>query len=204
MYGVGFVPDAWHFEDCNIFEEQLMYDFSSSVGDTVISCLHSASGLPNAIIDSIGYEMLFGIEREVQYTSLGPLIEGIGTWMGPFVPVYSNPVPGNPDLLIDYCVGTDDECGFLPSSTTELPFETIAHVYPNPANNKITIELKSAFPQHTIARIYGDDGRLYQTCQIVYPSLVKEIDVDYLPCGTYMLVIENNKMKSATTIIVAR
>lgn len=204
VYGIGFVANAWFLDTCNVFEEQQLYDYSVGLGEKVSGCLHTADGLPNAVVDSMETEFLFGEERTVLYTSYGELIEGIGTWLGPFIPVYSFPVPGNPMLLIDYCVGSDDDCGFIFTATNERSFETVVKLYPNPATKSILLELREPLPKGTIINIEGIDGSVWKTYPIEDAKDKMELDISELRAGMYLFSVKNKALNFASVFILAK
>ncbi len=204
VYGIGFVADAWYLDTCDVLEEQLLYDYSVSVGEEVIGCLNTADALPNAVVDSIKTEIHFGEEHTVLYTTYGELIVGIGTWMGLFIPIYSLPAPGNPMVLVDYCVGTDDDCGFFATATDERPFETLARLYPNPASQYVVLEFTEPIPKGARISIQGLDGKVFKTLNIEAWSENVVFDVSSLPSAWYSVTIESLDFRTTARFFVGK
>ncbi|RME02215.1 MAG: T9SS C-terminal target domain-containing protein [Bacteroidetes bacterium] len=202
VYGIGFVTNAWFLDTCEVMQEQLLHDFSASIGEEISGCLHTAYGLPNAVVDSIETVLLFGEERTVLFTSYGELIEGIGTWLGPFIPVYSLPVPGNPTLLIDYCVGSDDDCGFIFTAISERQFESVASLFPNPASSEIKLVFREILPADCKITIRSRDGQVMKSLSTELISETLVMDISTLPPGIYFLNVETPIFWSVRKIIV--
>jgi len=129
------IPYPWF---CPQGEETMLYDYSLSVGDTMNTCIiHSSI----AIIQSIGYEFIYGEERKiVDDGELG--IEGIGTNYGVFEWGLGSKAneKGWWFTLLDYCLGTDEECGCQWVDIEEREALPAFRVFPNPlTHNVITL-----------------------------------------------------------------
>ena len=117
----------------------LLYDFTQMAGDTIAGCYNQWT---NARIDSVGSTIWNGIERHTLYTNYLEedirFIEGIGGDYGPISTLMSPPaIPGNFVIqLVDYCIGTDVECGLEPTSTQNAANPIGLYVYPNPSNGE--------------------------------------------------------------------
>lgn len=131
---------------CSATQEELIYDFSLMVGDTVQNCGIYFQEDNLFTIDSIGTVNLFGKERKVLITygldSTEPyefLVEGIGYKRGLLV-VGTNlfQTADHSVQLLDYCVGTDWECG-LTTSISELDISNELSISPNPVRDLLQL-----------------------------------------------------------------
>lgn len=191
-------------------EAFLLFDFSVEVGDTLDWCgLSRQNHYPK--VDSIRFEAVYwtpGIQRKTLYTKLlwsiyGDLgttpvaiIEGIGyDIIGPFL---------IGSYLIDYCVGTDAQCGII-TATKNIQLQEAFNIYPNPSNAYITIEKADhTFENSSIIYLTDQFGRLIS--QRYYNNISqKRIDITNLPSGIYFLEIvdQDHVMKYRQKVIKA-
>ena len=63
-------------------------------------------------------------------------------------------------------------------------------LYPNPANNSLSIPLQD-LPNKSNVRVYNSDGQLYNI-PWVYDNHILEIDITILPSGGYFLKINQD------------
>ena len=132
---------------CEIGEEILLYDFSIMVNDTLTNCLDGSSEIHAHVIDSIDYQEIWGENRKRFLSSTTrvttPLIEGIGYEDG----LYVRTIPINTSTLIwgidliDYCVGTEEECGLISTDIEEKQEQATINIYPNPIRSQLRIEI---------------------------------------------------------------
>ena len=151
VYGVSYiepVEDVLNV-DCS-YPERLLYDFKSAVGDTLQGCWHTSTWTWNGttyiesiIVDSIGTADWLGLDNRVFYLpEANPvyprLIEGVGGDNGPFTYTTADIgfVGWQYEVLVDYCIGTDVECGLEPTSTQNAANPIGLYVYPNPSNGE--------------------------------------------------------------------
>ncbi|MEO1259838.1 MAG: T9SS type A sorting domain-containing protein [Bacteroidota bacterium] len=132
----------WEYNNCNQFTDELIHDFSLNAGDTLNTCLHlSPDGQP-IIVDSIFTQYIWGKERRHFQLSAGGfgITEAIGA-NGPFWPAPFLSAVGNPTILMDYCIGTDEECGLLPTSENEARKDWNLLLHPNPVSGLLSVHL---------------------------------------------------------------
>ncbi len=206
VYAIAFEDESWDFPDCDKFEEQLLYDFSLAAGDTLNGCLHNVVDLPPIIVDSITSGFFWGKDRNILATGLGTLLEGFGTASGPFASLYDMPVPGNPFQPVDYCIGSDLECGFGFVNTGELMTENRFLVYPNPSTNsrKVNVECPSNmdFPIHlTVLNPLGSVAKVLIIDQI--DGNLFTLNLEGFQAGVYTLVMKSQK-RATTHFLVLR
>ena len=122
---------------CPNNEEYQLYDFDLEVGDTTEMCL--VDFWDQWIIYEILYQTLFGEERKVFNTFNSPdyLIEGVGSYSGLleygfFVKDSKPESKGGYYELLNFCIGTDEECGYLWVGQEELKSTNGFEIYPNP------------------------------------------------------------------------
>lgn len=78
-----------------------------------------------------------------------------------------------------------------------------ALVYPNPANNTLTVELKSALTERGILSINDIAGRLLLTKNINAAQNKIQLNIQHLPAGRYFLTIQNsNELVNQSFMIV--
>ena len=124
------------FSDCPTNNEYLLYDFDLAVGDTIDICLNWMS-IP-WVINEIIYENLFGKERKLYVYIPGlHLIEGVGSSYGLLewgsILKKSDPFSkGGYFELFDYCIGSDEECGYLWVGLDDLKNPYGFEIFPNP------------------------------------------------------------------------
>lgn len=134
---------------CPENESFVLFDFSVGQGDTLNWCplqgrrLHTDSV---TIVDSIRLAKPFFSEqaRRTFYTVFAVALHNDGTAVERVVPIvegfgYAHTDPflqGN--LLIDYCIGDNADCGLL--SKSQEPAITMIRVYPNPGTEELIIE----------------------------------------------------------------
>ena len=151
VYGVSYiepVEDVLNV-DCS-YPERLLYDFKSAVGDTLQGCWHTSTWTWNGttyiesiIVDSIGTADWLGLDNRVFYLpEANPvyprLIEGVGGDNGPFTYTTADIgfVGWQYEVLVDYCIGTDVECGLEPTRTHNADTQYGLSVYPNPTHGE--------------------------------------------------------------------
>jgi hypothetical protein len=182
--------------DCYRDEEDILYKFDVSAGDTLNMCF-LLWWYGSRVVESIEYEFKYGIERKIlNIPTTLPFIEGIGSEFGVFEwGIYSKGKTkqdrGFGWSLIDYCLGTDEECGCQWVGLEEREELPQFRVYPNPIiNNSITLIPQVPISQPVDVKLYNMSGRevYYQN----FESLTEEFTI-YLPgqlsTGTSPLLI---------------
>ncbi len=177
------------YDTCDIFSDMLIHDFSLEVGDTVGGCLHGYPDYPPGI-DSIAIEFLWGKNRRILYSNVfANLVEGIGTDMGPFWPLHSAPHPAKPTALIDYCIGTDEECNLLVSSAGEKFNGSEFKISPNPARDHLSVALPVSLTGHFSLAISDFTGKnIWQKSYSTTGKLT--VPLENLPKGAYLLTLQ--------------
>ncbi|MEO6833725.1 MAG: DUF4465 domain-containing protein [Chitinophagaceae bacterium] len=91
-----------------------------------------------------------------------------------------------------------DNVFFLqPTSVQEIPFSQIASIFPNPATNFLTLEIKS--DKVKSATITDMAGRMISTFPITAQR--KILNISSLPAGQYMLQLSGEEGRAATKFI---
>jgi hypothetical protein len=128
-------------EDLTIFgckitdKEVLLYNFGSKVGD---DSSRYCDKEPDAIIESLYCETLFGYDVTNYDGNREDFYEAIGKLEHPFWPLYLHQTLENAFSFISYCRGNFQDCGydfFTSVSDTDL----IAKVFPNPTMGQLNI-----------------------------------------------------------------
>ncbi|TAK47946.1 MAG: T9SS type A sorting domain-containing protein [Saprospiraceae bacterium] len=199
VYGVFFTTP---FSECSIGEEELVHDFSLTAGSYLPGCLHQEQGVSFAEIDSIKNEFVWGKQREVQFVSTGyRFIEGVGGNAGPFSSS-SYTVPGVVAEVVDYCIGTDSDCGLEPVGTIEA-LTSIHSIYPNPAGKSINIEFGNGYKGNIQIRLTDVSGRIFNEITIgPAPASTVSVPLDEVHSGIYFLNIQSVKLSTNHRIVV--
>ncbi len=188
----------------NETSEQLLYDFTLEVGDTVQG--YFAADCDNYIVSSIDSVVVGNSYRKRWIINGYPLfymIEGVGGANGP---AWSLPYCGGPqnptsNRLICFQEGgtimypdTATSCLTVTDIAKE-PREASLLIYPNPTTSTIRIQLPENNLNATRTSLYDMTGRLvYQ--QPFNPN----INLGYLDRGTYIVVVETEEGNYRGTI----
>lgn len=175
-----------------INSEFLLFDFSCQLGDTILTCL--TDQVQYAIVNTVDTTFYFGkLRRNFASIYTYHFIEGIGHLSGLFeTPI----IPVNKDInyysseLIDYCVGTDEECSVLYVQIDDYSDNSSVIIYPNPCNGSFTIQTQksSDTPWHYI--LYNFIGKDIQSGY--FSSLNKVIKLDNQGCYYLKLICDEN------------
>lgn len=186
--------------ECNFNQEELLYNFSVPVGSNVEGCLNQSQGIPFAEIDSLKSEFMWGKNRVVQYISTGyRFIEAIGGNLGPFS-TSSYTVPGYEAEIVDYCIGSDFECGLEPLGVDEA-FIVRPTIYPNPTSKFVKIEFDVQYKGDIHLRLLDVTGRIINELTIDgIASQVISIPVDNSASGMYFLNIQTENHSASYKI----
>jgi hypothetical protein len=187
VYAINFnFSNLW---DCPENAEFLLYNFDLGIGDTMNICIV----LGNDIIDNINYEFLYGVERKVLYFWENQYIEGIGSNYGVFEWGGGSKVDekGWWFNLFDYCLGTDEECGYQWVGIDENKETPWFSIYPNPlSGNTLTLVPQTPITQPLDVKLYDITGR--EVYQQHFEKLTKELAIkipEHLLPGTSPLLI---------------
>ena len=149
VYAIQFSESAGYGCD-TINSEFRLYDFSCQLGDTLLICFTNQFQSIVFVVDTTFY---FGKLRRTFKSSYSiDFIEGVGHLAGlfenPMMPykkepyyLYSN--------LIDYCVGSDEECSVYYVQVDDNSINPNIVIYPNPCRDIFTIK-----PQDPINSIW--------------------------------------------------
>ncbi len=77
-------------------------------------------------------------------------------------------------------------------STDEPQAEPKLHIYPNPSNGLVTIQLSSPFSTETVLHLYDLQGRERKSYNFPYSSEL-QLDVSDLAAGVYMIELSNGE-----------
>ncbi len=179
-------------------QETTLFDFNKMVGDTLNECL--VEGLGGNYTDDFGiiesYSMLdyFGKERNAQRT-IGNI-----TYIGlPFqgdVHIFEEVgIEGfglfheynNLDILFDYCENDMKGCKLI-SNTSEPRLSSNIKVFPNPARDKINIEIDLDLIGAKFS-ILNNSGRRFQSGVLNHTTT--HLSCEDLESGLYFISIQN-------------
>jgi len=180
--------------------EEIIYDFTLSVGDTIPTSLVFPSWDDPYIISSIDsiylydnyYRRLFFESNfPIQNDTLHYYIEGIGHKYG-FIDPYADFFEIYTYLHeyiksdIPYFQFTGwGSCDFSISVNEQEGKEFEFEIYPNPVNDQLQLKIANSIQVQNI-RIYSISGKVFMNLS---PS--KSIDVSGLPSGMYLLEVES-------------
>ncbi len=197
VFYIPFTPFYTENDTCDIFEEWLIYDFSIGVGDTIGGCLQFHSDHPVTALTIIN-ENLWGQDRTViDCDGSARLVEGVGTEMGPFWPIFAFPHPAKPSFLYDYCVGDENACGLeLVNSTRQRLTDWGFELSPNPATDWLTVTLPDLFlgegQQNAFTlSVFDFSGKMVFEKTVKYSLHSLQVSVGNLPSGLYLLMLRN-------------
>ncbi len=208
VYAITFVN--WEF-GCPDNEEYQLYDFDLEVGDTTNLCF-VGTGYPWIIYDIV-YETLFGKERKKfsTYNSPDYLIEGVGTNYGLFEWGYFAKGNGHESKggwyeLLSYCIGTDEECGYLWVGL-KYPLNPYGfNIFPNPlVGNKLYLRCSKPLNEKVKFIIYNTLGS--EVYESEYFNLLSEITIElpsaFLePRSTFIFTIQKNSQPIFKQLII--
>lgn len=189
------------YNNCPKNEEYLLFDFSAQEGDTLDWCSLDGLRLNSdsvSRVDSIRFirPSFSDTSRRTMYTVFGvalhndgtvvertiPIIEGFGyEIIGPFL-------EGN--FLIDYCIGTNADCG-LTTSIKELRSLNLK-IFPNPTKDILILEEKeNEFTiNDSIIDIIDLTGKIVKQQKIQNHQSI--INVGEMGKGFYLLRLSKN------------
>jgi hypothetical protein len=197
IYGMQFTSTFFNCNECNCDDERLLYDFTMEVGDSYNNqCLMIQVNTLTEITET----ELFGANRLIQGEYINPssdnivVIEGIGGGKGLF--------EGNTNIiglefqtLIDFCIGTDEEClgQFLLSADDYFTQNNIKLFY-----NKIDKELQlTNISDNLKLEIYSVLGK-----KVFFGSINTTIDVSQFQKGVYFYSLsKDNAIKKGKVLI---
>jgi hypothetical protein len=194
-------PSIDYSYKCPLYEEQLLYDFSAAIGDTIGQCLafnnYSTAEPSGWIVDSIASEMIYGEERRTLYSYNGELVpaihEGIGSSMngllgGISIGLYLN-INYSGFGLLSYCVGADIDCSIVSRNRDVLFPENQFQLFPNPAHQEVQLNITSPMAEDLEFQVYNVFGQLVLKTGIPKNQTVQSISLMDLPKGLYKYVL---------------
>ncbi len=183
-------------EDQVFIEEQMLYDFSLTVGDSIQHCMIDYSDLDYSVIEIDSSEEVFGLNRRVLSgwfdSNEMKLIESIGFTGGLLNANIIYP-PGF--YLSSFCIGTEWDCQ-LHTSSEDFVQEDDVIIYPNPVSDKLNIEADKTIKK---VFIYDAMGALV----LKKAGNIESINTENLKSGLYILCIRfehNNGLHRETFI----
>ena len=190
VYCIKLQDYKWGMEYCEINEEFLLYDFSYSIGDEIISCNTIPSPEMPIVIHDIQQEFLYNETRTVlDYAGFENWIEGVGHSSGLFTRTTNlNQVANTSVVILEYCNNLN-QCDII-LDNKDLPIENDFRIYPNPVNS--IIYLDNNLNKIQSIQIFDSRGHLIldkETSDI-------EINVDILKPGMYFMNINMEKAPS--------
>lgn len=178
-------------------EEQLLFDFSKTISDSIEACMFSEpENDPTILADTLKVE--FGQERRILSTSTLNLIEGIGFLNGLFNTASNRIAAGDGLGLVDYCVGSQWDCK-LYTAAKDLSETNEIKVFPNPATNELTIE--SDYQVYNL-EIYDVGGQLIFSQENSSSSENERLDISELKSGFYTIFFNfQNKPQTRSAFV---
>jgi hypothetical protein len=173
-------------------DEQLLYDFSLRVGDTIKGFLlpYGPSGITVYSIDSILLDSIY--YRRINSGAI-QLIEGIGSSQGLIEPL----IPYDPvgwlicfnknGETVYYNNVSGDSCNIVNGIELNTESHYIPLVYPNPCGNKVSFDINNPTSQAYILTLQDSKGSQLKTLIVSGSSVVLDLS-DYTP-GLYFYTI---------------
>lgn len=171
--------------------DQLLYDFSLQIGDTLKSEYNGGGNFIVTAIDTVTLndgelrkEFIFNVDPSSNY-----YIESLGGSEGLFTPYFE------PNYGGFFCISENDtnlwgtECNYFFVGMKEQQ-ELKLSLYPNPAEDKITIEDAGETIGSKLA-IGNIEGQQLISRQIAEPKM--KIDISNLPCGVYFVRLTSDR-----------
>jgi hypothetical protein len=175
-------------------DEQLLYDFSLRVGDTIKGFLfpNGPNGITVYSIDSILLDSIY--HRRINSGAI-QLIEGVGSTQGLIEPLTYDPLGwlicfNKNGETVYYNNIPHDSCNIVNGIELHEQQQSRLTLYPNPSTDQITIETSST-PTNSQLSIMNLNGQEILTCQITESKTT--IDISTLPSGVYFVRLTNDK-----------
>lgn len=140
VYAIQFYESSGGCDTIN--SEFRLYDFSCQLGDTLLICF--TNPIQYSIVYSVDTTFYFGkLRRNFTASHTIDFIEGVGHLAG----LFENPImPVTKEInyyyseLIDYCVGSDEECSVYYVQVDDNSINSNFVIYPNPCRGSFTIQ----------------------------------------------------------------
>lgn len=178
----------------DINTEKLWYDFSVDTGeDLVYQCVYDFTSVDTILLDSTSVNDHFGYDRQTYYgywvDSFGAslvepyFIEGIGSTRGLYDPAVGlEYTPHGAVHLVDYCIGSDQEC--FGANAVNKAIQIPHTLSPNPVAHHVNIKLDAVEEWPIQMMIYDQMGRQITSVTISSPSY-------NLNCSSFLAGIYN-------------
>lgn len=188
VYSIDWEIGFW--DVCPDGEEHLLYDFSLNVNDSADFCLITRT----LSINNIYYANLYNQQVKIFAAEIYEYFEGIGSFFGLFEEMEFNEFYVT--ILHYYCT---DPCEYL-VTTNNISLSEFK-VFPNPANEIITLELgnENDWKQW---EVYNSIGTKILSQPIVNGTKLTSLKVSDFPSGFYFCRLTNNFEKSMMQKIV--
>lgn len=185
----------------SINQEFVLFDFSYEIGDTSHLCSQNEDVGPCIVMDT-GIINIYGTNRIIFYYDCGTcdFIEGIGHFQGLIESPVINISGGLTTSLIDYCVGTDEECNVLYVYLNEPSNQYQIKIYPNPC--KGDFHILSKFQDIDKLKCLLTDINGKEIKYKIKSMLDHEIELHLFKPGIYILTVyQQDKLPSRYKII---
>jgi hypothetical protein len=173
--------------------EVLLYDFALEPGDTVTDCRTMNAAYEMTIVSVLSDTLFNAIRRVWSIWEDLSLIEGIGYSRGLFTEASGFISAAYGTYLVDYCIGTNFECGLHTATNEIVADQTI--VFPNPVTDELYWQTHVVFES---AVIYTPTGQFVELHACAgSPS----VDVSRLPSGLYFLELREARGSMMTRFL---
>jgi len=192
VYAIDFLPGWIGCDTLN--NEYLLFDFSLPVGDTTTMCILTEN-LNDPVLTEIYRDNVFGKERNIHDFGMesSDFIEGVGHFQG----LMESPIFLVSRLvfteLVDYCRGTDEECGVIYVGMGENSFENSFSIHPNPVSGNVNIHFIDKQDVRSCSKIILNDTFGRCVLAIDNPSQDLKIDVSDFADGLYFIGVFSGK-----------
>lgn len=198
--------------DTSTNQENLLYDFSANVGDTIFSVYNGSTyGLDTVIIDSIktinSRKYFYSHRINIAWSEICVWIEGIGSNYDLFLP--SIKIPGILEVYLrlichqhnnNINYGTVNECNnFLTSTPTFQKDDNTLQVQYNPINRYVTVSNIQNIQYHF--SFFDISGKLL--IKSTSNSMSKQISLHNLSSGIYFYKVTTHSNQLSGKIIVS-
>jgi hypothetical protein len=200
-----------YFVEPTSSSDTLLYSFNLNIGDTLPNTYMNASAPRRNWVSKIDSVLVGGFYHKrfsiswgdttaasvnVNYVSI---IEGVGSTFGLFGKL-APPFESGSTLL---CFSTNDStqypnggayCPAMVQGIKEIKNILDINVYPNPANNKLSIEFENGTPQNTLIEIRNVLGEVLYSERLkgISGKQLKTIDLSLLPDDIYFINLQND------------
>ncbi len=178
-------------------DEELLYDFTMEVGDTVQGYLTSFEPVTVQEIDSVIVGNVYRKRWRINHCYSIDIIEGIGNTYGMIVQIIPC-ITDMPDYVIT-CFSQNDQtlypenvssCILITGVEMNEPQNQFT-LYPNPANTFVTLSAVEGLTRNSDLQIHNAQGQLvsHSTFDVQHSTF----DISSLSSGIYFLTLDNGE-----------